>query len=243
LTLFFAMAALVIFIIGLAKGGLGGTLGVLATPLMTLVMPADQVIGLLLPILIIADMFAVATHWQRWDRKLVLLLIPGSVAGMLVGSLFIASISPDTLRRGIGVITLLFVVYKLLEGRILRFIQYQSRNWHGLLAGIVAGFSSTLAHTGGPPIAIYLLMQNVSPRVFVATTALFFAALNWIKVPSYFYIGLFDFNLLWQVAWLLPLLPASVWVGKQIAYKVDKIIFDRIIVVLLAVSAIFLLTN
>lgn len=237
------MTAIVIFLIGLAKGGLGGTLGVLATPLMSLVMPADQVIGLLLPILMTADVFAVASHWQRWDRRLILLLIPGSVIGMLLGSFFIASISPETLRRGIGVIVLIFVLYRLFERQILAFMQYKSRNWYGFVAGAVAGFSSTLAHTGGPPIAIYLLMENVQPRVFVATSALFFAIVNWIKVPSYFYIGLFDFNLLGQVLWLLPLLPLSVWMGKWVSVRINKTTFDRIIVVILALTAVFLLAR
>lgn len=237
------MTAIVIFLIGLAKGGLGGTLGVLATPLMSLVMPADQVIGLLLPILMTADVFAVASHWRRWDNSLIRLLLPGSVVGMLLGTLLIASISPQMLRRGIGVIALLFVIYKLFEQRILDFVQYRPKKWHGWLAGGTAGFSSTLAHTGGPPIAIYLLIQDVSPRVFVATSALFFAAINWIKVPSYIYLGLFDFQLLWQVAWLLPLLPFSVWVGKQVANRVNKAVFDRIVVALLGLSAIFLLVR
>ena len=132
------MTAIVIFLIGLAKGGLGGTLGVLATPLMSLVMPADQVIGLLLPILMTADVFAVASHWQRWDRRLILLLIPGSIIGMLLGSFFIVVISPETLRRGIGVIVLIFVLYRLFERQILAFMQYKSRNWHGFVAGAVA---------------------------------------------------------------------------------------------------------
>ncbi|MCB0214347.1 MAG: sulfite exporter TauE/SafE family protein [Anaerolineae bacterium] len=240
MTLYFIMTAVVIFIIGLGKGGLGGTLGVLATPLMSLVMPADHVIGLLLPILIIADIFTVYAHWMHWDTKLVLLLIPGAVIGMLMASFFIAGISPEMLRRGIGVIVLLFVIYKLLEQRILS-AYYKPRGWHGLVAGTVGGITSTLAHTGGPPIAIYLLMQNISPRVFVATSALFFAILNWIKVPSYYYLGLFDFNLLWQIAWLLPLLPLSVWLGKLLATKVNKDLFDRIIIGLLALTALFLL--
>jgi hypothetical protein len=235
------MTAFVIFIIGLGKGGLGGTVGVLATPLMSLVMPADQVIGLLLPILMIADIFAVASHWRRWDNKLLFLLLPGAIVGMLLGTLFIASITPGALRRGIGVIVLLFVIYKLLEQRITASIQYHPQNWHGLVAGGAGSFASTLAHTGGPPITIYLLIQNVSPRVFAATSALFFAITNWIKVPSYFYLGLFDFELLWQVAWLFPLLPLSVWVGKRVADKVNKVIFDRIIITLLGLSAAFLL--
>lgn len=243
MTSFFLITAVVVCLIGLSKGGIGGTLGVLATPLMALVLPADQVIGLLLPILMTADIFAVASHWRHWDTKLVLLLTPGAILGMGIGTLFIASISAGALKRGIGVIVLFFVIYKLFESRLVNMSQYQPRNWHGLLAGGVAGFSSTLAHTGGPPVTIYLLMQNISPRTFVATSALFFMIVNWIKVPSYLYIGLFNFQLLGQVVWLLPLLPVSVWVGKQMADKIDKALFNRLIIVLLAVSALFLLVG
>jgi uncharacterized membrane protein YfcA len=155
--------------------------------------------------------------------------------------LFISSVSPEVLRRTLGVIALLFVLYKLLENRLLGTAVYTAQNWHGLLTGGVAGFTSTLAHTGGPPIAIYLLLQNLTPRVFVATSALFFTALNWIKVPSYYFIGLFHMDQLRQVMWLLPLLPLSVWLGKQFAQKIDKVLFDRIIIFLLAVSGVLLL--
>jgi uncharacterized protein len=70
------MAALVALIIGFSKGGLGGTLGALPTPLMALVMPADQVIGLILPVLMVTDVFAVASLWKRWDWQLIILLLP-----------------------------------------------------------------------------------------------------------------------------------------------------------------------
>ena len=243
MTSFFIMTAVVICLIGLSKGGIGGTLGVLATPLMALVLPADRVIGLLLPILMVADIFAVASHWQRWDKKLVLLLIPGAFVGMVLGTLLIATLSPVALERGIGLIILLFVIYKLFEARLVNASQYHAQNWHGVLAGSTAGLSSTLAHTGGPPVSIYLLMQDISPRTFVATSALFFMVLNWIKVPSYLYIGLFDFQLLRQVVWLFPLLPLSVWAGKLIADKINKVLFDRLIIILLAVSAFLLLRS
>jgi uncharacterized membrane protein YfcA len=241
LSTFFLMTAFVIFIIGVSKGGLSGTVGVLATPLMALVMPADKVIGLLLPILIIADIFAVASHWQKWDNRLVLQLIPGGIAGIILGSFLISSISPLALKRGIGIVVLLFVIYKLFEQKLINTMAYQSRHWHGVLAGSAAGVSSTLAHTGGPPIVIYLLLQNISPRVFVATSALYFAILNLLKVPSYFFIGLFDFDMFRQIIWLLLLLPLSVWIGKIMAEKIDKVLFERIILVFLTISAFFLL--
>ena len=241
LTTFYLMVALVALMIGLSKGGLGGLLGAMATPLMALVMPADQVIGLLLPVLMIADLFAVASHWRKWDWRLVRLLLPGALVGVVVGTLFIQNAPTQTLKVIIGVITLLFSIYKLLEARLKLAGEYLSRDWHGLLAGTLAGFASSVAHTGGPPISIYLILQDLTPRVFVATTALFFTLLNWMKVPFYAYAGLFDFSQLIRILWLLPLLPIGVLAGRWLAVRINKVAFDRMITILLAITALMLI--
>jgi len=240
--LFYAMTALVILLIGLSKGGLGGTLGSVATPLMALVMPADQVIGLLLPVLMITDLFAVVTHWRQWEGRILWLLLPASLIGIAAGTFFITGVSEEVLRKGLGVIVLLFALYKIgVEPRLTNWT-YRPLPWHGLLAGSVAGFTSTVAHIGGPPIAIYLLMQKQTPRAFVATNALFFAILNWLKVPSYAYAGLFDPAKLLRIIWLLPLIPAGVWVGKWASTRIDKPTFDRLIIGLLVLTALLLFT-
>ena len=241
LNLFYLMTGFVAFLIGISKGGLGGTPGALATPLMMLVMPAKQVIGLLLPILMFADVFAVAVHWKRWDRRLVILLIPGAIVGVTVATYFIKNAPTRTIQVALGVIVLFFVLYKVFEKRILSALHYQSHNWHGLVAGTVAGFSSGLAHTGGPPVSIYLLMQNITPGVFNATAALFFTILNWIKVPYYLYAGLFEWHRLFQIVWLLPLVPLGVWVGKRLSDRINKQVFDQVITLLLAVAGLLLI--
>jgi uncharacterized membrane protein YfcA len=240
---FYAVAGLVAFLVGLSKGGLGGTLGALATPLMALVMPAEPVIGLVLPILMFADIFAVALHWGHWNKRLILLLIPGAIIGVTIGTYLITSSPTSTLRRVLGIIVLLFVAYKVFEKRILKVITYEGRAWHGVLAGTITGFSSSLAHIGGPPVSIYLLLEKVTPRMFIATSALFFMILNWIKVPYYIYADLFNLHRLWQIAFLMPLVPVGVWVGKWLAGKVDRETFEKIIVVLLAVTAVILLVE
>jgi uncharacterized protein len=235
------MIALVSFMIGLAKGGLGGLLGGLATPLMALVMPADQVIGLLLPILMTADVFAVAMHWKRWDWRLARLLIPGSIVGVTVATVFITNAPTKSLQTALGIIVLVFAIYRLVEKRLLDFFRYEGKDWHGIVAGTIAGFTSALAHTGGPPITIYLLMQDVTPRVFIATSAIFFMILNWIKVPYYFYADLFDFPRLFSVLWLAPLLPLGVWVGKRMGDRINKQTFEKLIVWLLILTALLLI--
>ena len=235
------MAALVALIIGFSKGGLGGTLGALATPLMALVMPANQVIGLLLPVLMIADVFAVASLWKRWDWQLIILLMPGAVVGVTIGTYFITNAPTATLKLALGIIVLLFALYKILEGRLFSRLTYQAKDWHGSIAGTVAGFSSALAHTGGPPISIYLLLRRIPTHTFNATSALFFAIINWVKVPYYVYAQLFDFQQIRSLIWLLPLLPLGVWGGKWAADKISQKAFERVIIALLVVTALLLI--
>jgi uncharacterized membrane protein YfcA len=220
---------------------LGGMLGAVATPIMVLVMPADQVLGLLLPIMLLADIFAIALHWRKWNWRLVLLLTPGAVIGVTIGTFFIANAPTNVLKIGLAIIALVFVVYKLVEKRLFGSKIYVARPWHGWLAGTTAGFASSLAHSGGPPVSIYLMLQDVTPIVFNGTAVLFFAILNWIKVPYYLYIHLFDFHRLWQIAWIAPIVPFGVWFGRWISAKISKEVFDGVMVAILALTAILLI--
>ena len=238
---FYFMAGLVALFIGFSKGGLAGTLGTLATPLMVLVMPANQVIGLVLPLLMVADIFAVASHWKQWDWRLVVLMMPGAIVGVTLGTYFITNAPTGALKIALGIIVLIFALYKILEPWLFRSLNYEAREWHGVFAGTVAGFSSALAHTGGPPVSIYLLMRRVPTQVFNATSALFFAILNWVKVPYYLYAQLFDFQRLRSMIWIIPLLPLGVWAGKWTADKISQKVFDKVMIVLLVVTALFLI--
>lgn len=218
-------------------------MGALITPIVALVMPIDQAIGLLLPVFIVGDAFALAAHWQRWDRRIIWLLLPGGLVGITLGTLVLTSISPEALKQAIAIIIFLFVLYRVFESRLLSLLHYRSRKWHGWLAGGTAGFASALAHAGGPPVVIYLLMQNLAPAVFAATSILFFAVTNWIKLPYYYQAGLLDFERLLPLVWLAPLLPLGVWLGRRWAERINPVVFDRIILVFLAITGIFLFSG
>ncbi len=235
------VVGLAFFLTGLSKGGLGGTMGFLLTPLLTLVMPMNKAVGLLLPILILADIFAVAAYWRGWDIKRIWILLTGAIVGVTLATFVLTSFPPEWLRKGLGVLSLLFVLYRVFERRIMQALAYTPRNWHGVLAGSLAGFTSTLAHSGGPPITIYLMLQKIPPQTFIATTALFFAVLNWIKVPYYYFGGLFDFGLLFKLTWLAPLTVLGVLSGRWLVKRVDRVVFERIILALLFVSGVLLL--
>lgn len=226
---------------GLSKGGLGGTLGGLITPLLALFLPANVVVGLMLPVLMLGDLFAISMYWRKWDRHHSLLLLLGSLFGVTAGTYFLNRLSPEALRHGLGLIVLIFSLYRWLEPRLLKQLTYQPRPWHGVLAGSVAGFTSTLAHAGGPPVTIYLLTQQLAPAAFVATSALFFTVLNWIKVPSYFFSGMFQWELQLRLAWLLPLVPLGTWLGRHLVQRINRRWFDRMVSFFLLLSGLLLL--
>lgn len=237
----FVAVGLAALIIGIGKGGLGVAFAALATPLLALVLPVDQALALVLVFQMFADVFAVGAHWRRWDTKLVALLIPGALAGVAVGTLFITRVSPQALRTTLAVVILLFTGYKLLERRLLRGVIYRPRPWHSIVAGGISGFTSAVANNGGPPVTIYLLMHNLQPRAFIATTALFFMVLNYIKVPFYLAADLFNWTLLRSVLWLLPLAPIGVWIGRAFVLRVNKALYDRVILLVLVLSALLVL--
>ena len=87
---------------------------------------------------------------------------------------------------------------------------------------------------------MYLLMEDLTPQTFVATAALFFAALNWLKLPGYFFAGLFDGIPLLPILSVLPLIPLGVWLGRLVVQRVRPGIFEGILTALLFISGVVL---
>lgn len=228
----------------MAKGGLGGALGSLVTPLLALALPAPIAVGLTLPILIAGDIFAIGAHWNGWDWHILRLVLPGSLLGVIVGSAVLSSIRPVDLQHGLGIVALLYCAYKVWDMRRNKDQEKRGAGWlSSTLFGGGSAFASTLANAGGPPFTIYMLLWKVTPSVFVGTMALYFGILNAIKVPGYVATGLLTPERVWMVAWALPFVPFGVWTGILLDKKLDMNTFERLILVLLAVTGIVLLTR
>ena len=242
LTVYIAVA-LACFFIGVSKSGFGGLLTALITPLVALALPADKALGVMLPVLMIGDVFAVYAHWRNWDLRLFRLLTVGAVAGVALATLVLSGLSPTGLRLVLGAFTLAFAVYRLLERKLLGALRYQPHAWHGVLSGAIAGFASALANQGTPPVNIYLLMQDLTPSVFVGTTAITFLVMNWIKLPFYYSAHLFDPHLLLRLAWLAPLIPLGSWAGKRFLAHMNQARFNTLLTVLLFISGLLLVTR
>jgi uncharacterized membrane protein YfcA len=226
------------FMIGLAKGGFGG-LGALLTPLLALVLPVAQAVGALLPMLMVGDVFALYMYWKEWDPHLVRRMLPAGVAGALAGTFLLARLPPNGLRVLLGIFVLIVVAYKFLSDRI-QAIRYEPRPWHAPAAGVLSGIASGMFNSGGPAFSSYLLLQKLKARPFIATTAIYFALLNLIKVPGFLYTGVLDPPLLFSLWWVFPFIPVGIWVARKTLTRVSPLAFEWIIIVLLIFSSLSL---
>jgi uncharacterized membrane protein YfcA len=236
-----AVVAAAGFFAGLSKGGFGALGGVI-TPLMSLAMPASRAVGVMLTMFLIGDAIALYVYWRQWDGWRMRLLLPPALAGVAAGTLLLAGLPDDMLRKLLGIFALVLAIYKVAERRLAA-LEYRPSGWHAALAGGLSGFGSALANAGGPPFSAYLLLQKISPRTFVATTTLFFAVVNLFKVPGYLLSGVLNPDVLLSGLWGMLLVPVGVWVGKRIVYRIDRGAFEALILALLVVSSVLLLVR
>jgi uncharacterized membrane protein YfcA len=233
---FYAALIFVALLIGLSKGGMGAVLGVLVTPVLSLVMPVTAAISLSLPLLMIGDVFALWFYWKTWEMHYIRLLVPSAILGIIVGTYLLATLNNITLRHILGVFTLLFVVYKIADYR-LKSLDYHPREWHGYLTGAASGLGSALANAGSVPFTVYMLLQDVSPTVFVGTTTLYFALVNALKVPGFVLAGLIDLNRLLSVLWVIPIIVAGVYIGRWMIKRIHKRAFEGFMLVVLVITS------
>ena len=226
------------FTIGLAKGGFNA-IGALTTPILSLVLPVSLAVGVLLPMLLVGDAFAVYSYWREWDWPLLRRMLPAAFVGALVGTWLLAVMTPNALRLALAVFVLLLVAYKFASDRITR-LAYQPRGWHAPATGVLAGIASGMFNTGGPPFNAYLLLQKMPPRTFIATTALFFALVNLLKVPGFLITGVLDVPLLLSLWWVLLFIPLGLAAARWLVSRVNQRAFEWIIVALLVVSSVVL---
>ena len=227
------------FMIGFAKGGFNG-LGALLTPILALVLPVTLAVGVLLPMLMVGDVFAVTMYWKEWDLDLVKRMLPAGIVGALAGTFLLSSVSPEGLRLILGIFVLGLVAYKFLSDRI-QAIRYETKAWHAPAAGFLAGVASGMFNSGGPPFNSYLLFQKLKARPFIATTAIYFALLNLIKVPGFVYTGVLNLPLLFSLWWVFLFIPIGIWVARRTLTHLSPAAFEWIIIILLIFSSLWLL--
>jgi hypothetical protein len=241
---FYLFALPAVLLIGLAKGGFSG-LGALGTPLMAIGI-ADPVkaAAILLPILIAQDVVGVAAFRKSWDGSILAAMLPGAIVGIGLGYLLAAYVSADAVMTALGGISILFGVYRLwIErgGRIAA--SSNSPGWVGSLFGVATGFTSQIAHAGGPPFQMWVMPKQLHRDVFVGTSAIFFAIINWIKVPAYVALGQFTRENAVASAILLPVAVLASLAGVKLVRRVSVERFYTIIYLLMIAAGAKLLLD
>ena len=208
-TLLAGLAA--VFVVGLSKGGLGGAFALLGVPILSLVMPPVQAAALLLPLLLIMDGVGLWTWCGAYHRATLVAMLPAAAAGIAIGGLTAAMTSEALVRLIVGIVALAFVARSLLPKR--HDTPPSSTRRSAWFWGALAGFTSFVAHAGGPPYQVHTLPLRLDPKVYTGTAVIFFAVVNVVKVVPYALLGQLDGRTLASAAVLLPLAAASVVIG------------------------------
>ena len=215
---FYLVAVPAVIVLGLSKGGFTG-LSSLAMPMLSLVESPVRAAAIVLPILIVQDWVSVWAFRRDFSSSNLFILIPSAMMGVGLGWLLAARVSEDAVRLAVGVISIAFVAYMLIRDRLGRAPVERPGVPGGHVWGSLAGFTSFISHSGAPPFQVYVLPQNLKPRVFAGTATMFFAAVNLIKLPPYFLLGQFSRENLAVSAGLIPVLStfAGVWFVRRVS--------------------------
>jgi uncharacterized protein len=243
-TLFWFFAAFVALLIGVDKSGFGGGISVIAVPLLALTIPPADASALVLPVLIFGDILAFRSYRKNIDQKNFRLLLPCLIVGVIVGTFFFRAVIDDKriLNIGIAVISLCFVMFQVTREALFKRLEHHppSQLW-GALLGTIGGFTSMIAHVGGPLVTIYLLPQNLGRGLFVGTTITLFFITNLIKVPLYGFLGLLHIGNALTILLLLPLTYLGSRLGLFLNKRFSNLWFNRVMYIFLTLTAVQLL--
>ncbi len=217
-------------ITGISKGGLGGGGGGVAAPLMALVIPPPAAAAIMLPVLCIMDLAGIRAYLWRWDLRILRIIVPAGLFGCVLGWLTFRQLNDNWIRILVGVVALGFLAYSVFPRRVVARKPGDAAGWFWTT---LSGFTSFITHAGGPPLMVYLLPQRLDKVVFVATSLVYFAAMNYAKIFPYFALGLFDARNLGTSIALVPAGIGGIYLGIWLQRRINPRVFYRIIYALL----------
>lgn len=236
------LLAVAAVIIGLSKTAVPGS-GTIAVAVFAAVLPARQSTGTILLLLILADLFAIVIYRRDVNWRALLRLAPAVLVGVLLGVVFLALADDVWVKRTIGVILLAVIVVTLLRRWLVRSATAPDRP-HRLAAatyGTLGGFTTMVANAAGPVMSMYFLAARFSVKEFLGTAAWFFFLVNVSKVPFSAGLGLITAPGLLIDLVLAPLVVTGALFGRWWANRLDQKLFERIVIVVTVVGAVYLI--
>lgn len=225
---------------GFSKTGIPG-ISILSVSLFALVLPARQSTGVVLPMLIFADVFAYLVYRKNLEWRRVGRLLPWAAVGLVLGWLVLGHVDNRQAARLIGGIVALMLALHAWRRAQPRDVGAAPPSWFGPFIGVFAGLSTMVANAAGPVMTLYLLAMRLPKLEFLGTGAAFFLLINWIKVPFVAQLGLINAASLQLNLYLLPAVAAGALIGRPVVQRVDQRWFENIALAFAAAAAIRLL--
>ena len=225
--LFYAVAIPAVILVGIAKGGFPGAFGGMAVPLMSLAISPITAAGIMLPILCLMDLFGLWAYRGIWDRSRMKIMIFGAALGVIVGGLMFGHLNEQAIRFMVGSIAVGFALNHWL-GFAARRKPGPQTVANGVFWCGLSGFTSTVAHAGGPPLMIYILPLKMEKTLLVGTTVIFFTAVNYFKLIPYALLGQLNLANMSTSLVLAPFAPVGMALGVWLHRRVQEKVFYRI---------------
>jgi uncharacterized membrane protein YfcA len=229
-----------VFLICFMKGAFGGGFSIVGIPLLSIVMDPVTAGGLLAPLLVAMDLFALR-YWKpsTWSKPDLVPLLPGLVTGIGFGYLLFRFLDHRAIAIVMAAITLIFVGLWLVggAGAIIR----PRSSPKAIGAGLTSGITTMVAHSGGPPLAMYLLSRGLTKEVYAGTTSLFFTVGNATKAVPWLLLVKPTATVWTLMAACLLAIPTGVWLGWRLHGRLDQRQLYRACYGLLVVTALKLL--
>jgi len=227
---FYAAAIPAVILVGLSKGGFGGAMALLGMPLMALAVSPVQAAAILLPILVVMDIVTLWSWRSHKDITTLRIMVPFALIGVGIGWLTAAWVTVPIIRLMVGVLALWFVWRYVIQNvfaadKAENLVPLGHRPAQGMFWGIFSGFTSFVAHAGGPPYQMYTLPLRQEPKTYTGTSVRYFAIVNAAKLVPYFALGQLDYTNLSTSLVLAPLAPVATLTGAFIVRRMKPDIF------------------
>jgi uncharacterized protein len=239
--LFLLVAIVAVTSLGISKGGFAG-LGLIATPLLSLVVPPLQAIGILLPILLAQDVVSVWAYRKTWSGWNLAVMIPGQVVGTGLAWLAATHVNDAHVRLAIGITCLAFTLNHWFGKRPAETGARPSVA-SGVVWGGLSGFTSFLANSGAPPFQVHVLPQRLDRDTYVGTLTIFFAIANVMKIVPFYFLGQLHPTNLAASLMLLPLAIVTNLAGVWLVRRTPHELFYRIAYILVFLVSLELIRN
>lgn len=236
---FYAVSIPAVLLLGISKSGFGAGFASLAVPMMALAVSVPEAAAILMPVLFLMDVLGMAAFRKDFDLRLLKFLIPFGVLGIAIGAVLFKVLNPHTVAALVGGFTLLFLAQRLLFPP--QPDSVPPPKWLGALLSTISGFTSFIAHAGGPPISAYVIPLRLSPVKFTGTMAFFFFVVNLSKWIPYAWLGLLDMRNMATSLVLLPIAPLGVWLGVRLARRISQVLFYRFLYIGMFLTGVKLL--